>query len=99
MVISLNSRKRSMYPRKISGTTRTETILMVRTFREAKMVLQITPITSRAARRFLTIMEISLGISKGRNLLSVGSVMAHTMHQFSQIGRSQTTIFIQFKMK
>ena len=88
-----------MYPRKISGTTRTETILMVRTFREAKMVLQINPITSRAARRFLTIMEISLRISKGRNLLSVGSAMAHTMLQFAQIGRSQIAIFILYKMK
>ena len=88
MVISPNSRKRSLYLRKILGTTRTETIQMVRTFREAKMVLQITPITSRVARRFLTIMEISLTISKGRNMLSVGSAMAHTMLQFSQIGRS-----------
>ena len=95
----LNLRKRSMYPRKISRTTRTETILMARTFREENMVLQITPIILRAARRFLTITEILLKISRERNLLNVGSVMVHIMLQFSQTERSQTAIFTPFKMK
>ena len=72
---------------------------MARTFKEAKMVLQITPTTSRAARRFLIITEILLKISRGRNLLNVGSVMAHIMRQFAQTVRSQTVIFTQFKMK
>ena len=34
-------------------------------------------------RKLQTIMEILLRISNGRNLLSVGSVMAHTMLQFA----------------
>ena len=89
----------SLYPRKISGITRTETILMARTSRGAKIVLLIIPITLRAARRLLTIMEISLRISKERSLLSAGNAMAHTMLQFAQIGRSQTVTFIQYKMK
>ena len=72
---------------------------MARTSKEARMVLQITSTTLRAARRFLTITEILLKISKGRNLLNVGSVMAHIMLQFDQTERSQTAIFTPFKRK
>ena len=99
MEIRPNTRKRSFYLRKVLKTARTKTILMARTSKEARMVLQITSTTLRAARRFLTITEILLKISKGRNLLNVGSVMAHIMLQFAQIGRSQTATFIQYKMK
>ena len=62
------------------------------------LIIPIIPITPRA-RRLQTIMEISLRISNGRSLLSAGSAMAHTMLQFAQIGRSQTVIFILYKMK
>ena len=99
MVIRLTTRKKNLYLRKFLRIARTETILMVRTFKEAKMVLQITLIILRAARRVPTIMEILLKISKGRNLLNVGSAMAHIMLQFAQTERSQTTISIQYKMK
>ena len=100
-VISLSSRERNLYPRRISRIIRTEIILTVRTSREIEMVLLIILIipATLKARKLPTIMGISLRILKERSLLSAGNVMARTMPRSAQIGKSQTTIFTLCRMK
>ena len=92
-----DQKKKEFVPNRILRTIRLE-IFLTKISQEIRIIHQATRIILRVKNLLIT-MVITPRTLNAKNLLRIGSVMAHTMPQFVLIEKILSVIFIPYRRK